>query len=52
MLLSQHFHGGFVVCLLLHMVSCGVLNMLGASSVGLLRPFIDVANSDVEVAQP
>ena len=52
MLFSQHFHGGFVVCLLLHMVSCGVLNMLGESSVGLLRPFIDVANSDVEVAQP
>ena len=52
MLFSQHFHGGFVVCLLLHMVSCGVSNMLGESSVGLLRPFIDVANSDVEVAQP
>ena len=52
MLFSQHFHGGFVVCLLLHMVSCGVLNMLGESSVGLLRPFIDVTNSDVEVAQP
>ena len=52
MLLSQHFHGGFEVCLLLHEVSCGVLNMLGKSSVGLLRPFIDVADSDVEVAQP
>ena len=52
MLLSQHFHGGFMVCLLLHEVSCGVLNMLGKSSVGQLCPFIDVANSDVEVAQP
>ena len=52
MLLSQQFHGGFVVCLLLHEVSCGVLNMLGKSSVGQLCPFIDVANSDVEVAQP
>ena len=51
-LLSQHLHGGFVVCLLLRVISCGVLNMLGESSMGLLRPFIDVANSDVEVAQP
>ena len=41
-----------MVCLLLHEVSCGVLNMLGKSSVGQLRPFIDVADSDVEVAQP
>ena len=51
-LLSQHLHGGFVVCLLLCVISCGVLNILGESSVGLLRPFIDVADSDVEVAQP
>ena len=52
MLLSQHLHGGFVVCLLPCVISCGVLNMLGESSVGLLRPFIDVADLDVEVAQP
>ena len=52
MLLLQHLHGGFVVCLLLRVISCGVLNMLGKSSVGQLCPFIDVANSDVEVAQP
>ena len=52
MLLSQHLHGGFVVCLLLRVISCGVLNMLGESSVGLLRPFIDVADSDVEVVKP
>ena len=52
MLLSQHLHGGFVVCLLLRVISCGVLNMLGESSVGLLHPIINVADSDVEVAQP
>ena len=51
-LLLKQFHGGFVTCLLLRVVSCGIFNMLGESSVGLLRPFIDVANSDVEVAQP
>ena len=51
MLLPQHLHGGFVVYLLLCVVSCGVLNMLGESSVGLLRPIIDAADSDVEVAQ-
>ena len=50
MLLPQHLHGGFVIHLLLCVVSCGVLNMLGESSVGLLRPIIDVADSDVEVA--
>ena len=52
MLLLKQFHGGFVTCLLLRVVSCGIFNMLGESSVGLLRPFIDVADSDVEVAQP
>jgi len=52
MLLSKHLHGSFVVCLLLRMMSCGVFNMLAESSMGLLRPFINVANSDVEVAQP
>ena len=51
-LLSQHLHGGFVVCLLLRVISCGVLNMLGESSVGLLRPIINVNNLDVEVIQP
>jgi len=30
----------------------GVLNMLCESSVGLMHPIIDVADSDVEVAQP
>ena len=47
----QHLHGGFVIYLLLCVVSRGVLNMLGESSVGLLRPIIDAADSDVEVAQ-
>ena len=51
-LLSKQFHGGFVICLLLHVVSCGVFNVLGESSFGLLHPFIDVANSDVEVVKP
>ena len=52
MLLPQHLHGGFVVCLLLRVVSCGVFNMLGESSLGLQHPFIDVADSDVEVINP
>ena len=51
-LLSKQFHGGFMICLLLCVISCGVLNMLGESFVGLLRPIIDVANSDVEVVYP
>ena len=51
-LLSKQFHGGFMICLLLSMVSCGVFNMLGESYLGLLRPFIDVTNSDVEVVKP
>ena len=41
-----------MVCLWLRVISRGVLNMLGESSMGLLRPIIDVADSDVEVAQP
>ena len=51
-LLSKQFHGGFMICLLLHVVSCSVFNMLGKSSLGLLRPFIDGADSDVEVVKP
>ena len=51
-LLSKQFHGGFMICLLLRVVSCGVFNMLGESSLGLLRPFIDVVDSDVEVVKP
>ena len=41
-----------MVLLLLRVISCGVLNMLGESSVGLLRPIIDVADSDVDVVYP
>ena len=51
-LLLKQFHGGFMICLLLCVISCGVLNMLGESSVGLLCPIIDVADSDVEVVYP
>ena len=51
-LLPQQFHGGFMICLLLCMISFGVLDMLSESSVGLLRPIIDVADLDVEVVQP
>ena len=50
-LLLKQFHGGFMICLLLHVVSCSVFNMLGKSSLGLLRPFIDGADSDVEVVK-
>ena len=51
-LLLKQFHGGFMICLLLCVISCGVFNMLGESSVGLLLPIIDVADSDVEVVYP
>ena len=51
-LLSKQFHGGFMICLLLCMISWGVLNMLGESSLGLLRPIIDVADSDVDYVYP
>src|SRR6185369_7718229 len=51
-LLLKQFHGGFMICLLLYVISFGVLNMLGESSVGLLLPIIDVADSDVEVVYP
>ena len=52
MLLSKQFHGGFLICLLLRVVSCGVFNMLGERSFCLLHPFINVADSDVEVVKP
>ena len=41
-----------MICLLLCVISCGVLNMLGESFVGLLHPIIDVADLDVEVVLP
>ena len=41
-----------MIYLLLCLIPCGVLNMLGESSVGLLLPIIDVADSDVEVVYP
>ena len=47
-LLPKQFHGGFMICLLLCMISFGVLDMLSESSVGLLRPIINVADSDVD----
>ena len=51
-LLLQQFHGGFMNCLLLCVISFSVLDMLSESSVGLLRPIINVADSDVEVIYP
>jgi hypothetical protein len=41
-----------VICLLLRVISCGVMNVLAENSVGLLRPIVNVADSDVEVTQP
>ena len=41
-----------MVCLLLHVVSHGILNMLVESSLDLLRPFVDVADPEVEVVKP
>ena len=51
-LLSKQLHGGFMICLLLCVISCGVLNMLVESSLGLLRSIIVVADSDVDVVYP
>ena len=51
-LLSKQFHGGFMICLLLCVISCSVLNMLVESSLGLLCPILDVADSDVDVVYP
>ena len=51
-LLLKQFHGGFMICLLLCVISFGVLNMLSESSVGLLCPIINVVDSDVDVVYP
>ena len=51
-LLLKQFHGGFMICLLLCVISFGVLNMLSEGSVGLLCPIINVVDSDVDVVCP
>ena len=51
-LLLKQFHGGFMICLLLCVISFGVLDMLSENSMGLLRPIINVAISDVDVVYP
>ena len=51
-LLPKQFHGGFMICLLLCVISFGVLNMLSEGSVGLLCPIINVVDSDVDVLYP
>ena len=51
-LLPQQFHGGYMICLLLCVISFGVLDMLSESSVGLLCPIINVIDSDVDVVYP
>ena len=51
-LLLKQFHRGFMICLLLCVTSFGVLDMLSESSVGLLRPIINVTDSDVDVVYP
>ena len=48
-LLPQQFHGGFMIRLLLYVISFSVLNMLSESFVGLLCPIINVVDSDVDV---
>ena len=51
-LLLKQLHGGFMICLLLCVISFSVLDMLSESSVGLLRPIINVADSDVDFVYP
>ena len=41
-----------MICLLLCVISFGVLNMLSEGSVGLLCPIINVVDSDVDVVYP
>ena len=41
-----------MICLLLCVISFGVLDMLSESSVGLLCPIINVVDSDVDVVYP
>ena len=41
-----------MICLLLCVISFGVLDILSESSMGLLRPIINVADSDVDVVYP
>ena len=48
-LLPQQFHGGYMICLLLCVISFGVLNMLSEGSVGMLCPLINVVDSDVYI---
>ena len=51
-LLPKQFHGGFVACLLLRVMSRGILNMLVESSLDLLCPLIDVTHPNVKVVEP
>ena len=51
-LLLKQFLGGFMIHLLLCMISFGVLNMLSENSMGLLCPIIDAVDSDVDVMYP
>ena len=51
-LLLKQIHGGFMICLLLCVISFGVFNMLSESSVGLLCPIINAVDSDVDVMYP
>ena len=51
-LLLKQFHGGFMISLLLCVISFSVLNMLSESSVGLLCPVFDAIDSDVDVMYP
>ena len=41
-----------MIRLLLYVISFSVLNMLSESFMGLLRPIIDVADSNVDVVYP
>ena len=50
--LLKQFHGGFMICLLLCVISFGVLNMLSEGSVDLLCPIINVVDSDVDIVYP
>ena len=50
-LLLQQLHHGIVSCLLLNVMSHGIFNVLVESSLYMLRPFVDVADPEVEVVK-
>ena len=52
LLLLKQLHHGIMICLLLRVMPRGIFNVLVESSLYMLRPFVDVADPEVEVVKP